>query len=104
MTSFFVTESGHRSDTGSGGYWQIQLDRDLVDTIAAIYPEWVSVRGGTSSGTNAGALPTGHSMAEGTTPVVGASRATVSPPKAVVDSSPLANTMEQNKQCKSIPK
>lgn len=88
MANLSFTESSHRGDTGSG-YWQIQLDRDLVDTIAAIYPEWV--KGGTA-----------NSMAEGGPPCAGKPRAATSPPKAVVDSSPLANTMEQNKQCKCI--
>ncbi|KAF7264991.1 hypothetical protein GWI33_021778, partial [Rhynchophorus ferrugineus] len=45
--------SSHRSDPGSG-YWQLQLDRDLFDTISAIYPEWFKgnmAEGGTNGGT-----------------------------------------------------
>lgn len=71
-------ESSHRSESGSG-YWQLQLDRDLIETISAIYPEWFK-----------------NNMAEGGTPT--ASRE--SPPKAVVDTSPLLNSLEQNKECK----
>lgn len=73
----FVSESTHRSDAGSG-YWHIELDRDLVDTISAIYPEWFK----------------NNKMADGGTP----SAPRVSPPKAVVDTSPLL--LEQNKECK----
>lgn len=78
MVCFLFAESGHRSESGSG-YWQLQLDRDLVDTISAIYPEWFK-----------------NNMAEGG----GSSPSTqrVSPPKAVVDTSPLL--LEQNKECK----
>lgn len=76
------SESSHRSDSGSG-YWQLQLDRDLVDTIAAIYPEWFK--------TNA--------MADGGSPPT---TSRDSPPKAVVDTTPLLNTLEQNKECKCL--
>lgn len=89
MQNEFFSESGHRSDTGSG-YWQIQLDRDLVDTIAAIYPEWVKH----------GSMAEGGGTPNAATAAAAAGRTTASPPKAVVDTSPLANTMEQNKQCK----
>nr|XP_022901975.1 MKL/myocardin-like protein 2 isoform X2 [Onthophagus taurus] len=71
-------ESSHRSDSGSG-YWQLQLDRDLVETISAIYPEWFK-----SNMAEGG----GH---QGSTP-------RASPPKAVVDTSPLLNSLEQNKE------
>ncbi|KAJ8924643.1 hypothetical protein NQ315_000794 [Exocentrus adspersus] len=68
-------ESSHRSDSGSG-YWQLQLDRDLVDTISSIYPEWFK-----------------NTMAEG-----GGSPSAPreSPPKAVIDTSPIV--MDQNKE------
>lgn len=68
-------KSSHRSDSGSG-YWQLQLDRDLVDTISSIYPEWFK-----------------NSMAEG-----GGSPSAPreSPPKAVIDTSPIV--MDQNKE------
>ncbi|KAL3275862.1 hypothetical protein HHI36_020602 [Cryptolaemus montrouzieri] len=68
-------ESNHPSETGCG-YWQLQLDRDLVDTISAIYPEWFR-----------------HNMAEG-----GGSSQTPreNSPKAVVDTSPLH--IDQNKE------
>ncbi|KAJ8975571.1 hypothetical protein NQ317_016982, partial [Molorchus minor] len=71
-----VSESNHRSDSGSG-YWQLQLDRDLVDTISAIYPEWFK-----------------NNMAEGGGPP---STPRESPPKAVIDTSPIM--MDQNKEC-----
>ncbi|XP_045465100.1 myocardin-related transcription factor B isoform X2 [Harmonia axyridis] len=70
-----LDESNHRTDT-SCGYWQLQLDRDLVDTISAIYPEWFK-----------------HNMAEGG----GSSQPTrESSPKAVIDTSPLL--INQNKE------
>jgi len=40
---FFVSESGHRLDSGNL-FWRIHLDQDLLDTIIAIYPEWFKVR------------------------------------------------------------
>ncbi|XP_973061.2 myocardin-related transcription factor B isoform X1 [Tribolium castaneum] len=67
-------ESNHRSEPGSG-FWQLQLDRDLVDTISAIYPEWFQ-----------------NNMAEGGSP----STPRESPPKAVIDTSPLH--IDQNKE------
>ncbi|CAH1366864.1 unnamed protein product [Tenebrio molitor] len=67
-------ESNHRSESGSG-FWQLQLDRDLVDTISAIYPEWFQ-----------------NNMAEGGSP----STPRESPPKAVIDTSPLH--IDQNKE------
>ncbi|KAF5289176.1 hypothetical protein FQR65_LT02066 [Abscondita terminalis] len=70
-------ESSHQSDSGSG-YWQLELDRDLVDTIAAIYPEWFK----------------NNTMAEGGP----AATSRDSPPKAIVDTTPLLNTLEQNKE------
>lgn len=75
---FFFSESNHRSDSESG-YWQLQLDRDLIDTISAIYPEWFK-----------------NNMAEGggSPPEI----ARESPPKAVIDTSPII--MDQNKECK----
>ncbi|KAF2899398.1 hypothetical protein ILUMI_06777 [Ignelater luminosus] len=73
-----TTKSSHRSDSGSG-YWQLQLDRDLVDTIAAIYPEW---------------FKNNNTMAEGGPPATSRD----SPPKAVVDTTPLLNSLEQNKE------
>ncbi|XP_057657646.1 myocardin-related transcription factor B-like isoform X1 [Diorhabda carinulata] len=68
-------ESSHISDSGSG-YWQLQLDRDLVDTISAIYPEWFR-----------------NNMAEG-----GGSPTSPreSPPKAIIDTSPIV--IDQNKE------
>lgn len=77
----FILESSHRSDSGSG-YWQLQLDRDLVDTISSIYPEWFK-----------------SNMAEG-----GGSPSAPreSPPKAVIDTSPIL--MDQNKECKGSSK
>ncbi|KAG5868573.1 hypothetical protein JTB14_007679 [Gonioctena quinquepunctata] len=69
-------KSSHRSDTGSG-YWQLQLDRDLVDTISSIYPEWFR-----------------NNMAEGGGPPSSPNR--TSPPKAVVDTSPIM--IDQNKE------
>lgn len=76
---FSIVESSHRSESGSG-YWQLQLDRDLIETISAIYPEWFK-----------------NNMAEGGPPTTPRE----SPPKAVVDTSPLLNSLEQNKECKS---
>jgi hypothetical protein len=70
------SKSNHRSESGSG-FWQLQLDRDLVDTISAIYPEWFQ-----------------NNMAEGGSP----STPRESPPKAVIDTSPLH--IDQNKECK----
>ncbi|GJQ84198.1 hypothetical protein Trydic_g2870 [Trypoxylus dichotomus] len=68
-------QSGDRNESG---YWQVPLDRDLVETISAILPEWLK-----------------NNMAEGghkpSTP-------RASPPKAIVDSSPLLNSLEQNKE------
>lgn len=83
--SFFLlyTESSHRSESGSG-YWQLQLDDDLVDTISAIYPEWFKnnmAEGGGGGGINGGPNATQRA----------------SPPKAIVDTSPLL--LEQNKEC-----
>ncbi|CAG9862072.1 unnamed protein product [Phyllotreta striolata] len=68
-------ESSHLGDSGSG-YWQLQLDRDLVDTISAIYPEWFK-----------------DNMAEG-----GGSPTSPreSPPKAIIDTSPIM--IDQNKE------
>ncbi|KAB0795895.1 hypothetical protein PPYR_09956 [Photinus pyralis] len=70
-------KSSHQSDSGSG-YWQLELDRDLVDTIAAIYPEWFK----------------NNTMAEGGSGATSRD----SPPKAIVDTTPLLNTLEQNKE------
>lgn len=81
-----ISESNHRSEPGSG-YWQLQLDRDLVDTISAIYPEWFKDNmsdGGASGGGAAGGRPP--------------SPLRESPPKAVIDTSPIH--MDQNKECK----
>lgn len=74
---FVEAKSSHQSDSGSG-YWQLELDRDLVDTIAAIYPEWFK----------------NNTMAEGGP----ATTSRDSPPKAIVDTTPLLNTLEQNKE------
>lgn len=76
--SFCFTESGHRSDSGSG-YWQLQLDKDLIETISSIYPEWFK-----------------NNMAEGSALPHDTQRA--SPPKAVIDTSPII--IDQNKECK----
>ncbi|KAK5642924.1 hypothetical protein RI129_009091 [Pyrocoelia pectoralis] len=70
-------KSSHQSDSGSG-YWQLELDRDLVDTIAAIYPEWFK----------------NNTMAESGPAITSRD----SPPKAIVDTTPLLNTLEQNKE------
>lgn len=127
---FFFSESGHRND--SAGYWQIQLDRDLVDTIAAIYPEWVKSQNQQSLVNQSQSVvisQTNHinqsssrgNMAESvgppnsggtsrinnnsqTSPAQQVSsqnqlRTSQSPPKAIVDTSPISNAMEQNKQC-----
>ncbi|XP_019767010.2 myocardin-related transcription factor B isoform X1 [Dendroctonus ponderosae] len=77
-------ESSHRSEPGSG-YWQLQLDRDLVDTISAIYPEWFKdkMAEGGSSGLGAGGGRPPSPFRE-------------SPPKAVIDTSPIL--MDQNKE------
>nr|CAI5837650.1 unnamed protein product [Callosobruchus analis] len=60
---FSVLESNHLGDSGSGGgggegggYWQLHLDRDLIDTISAIYPEWF--KGGTNMAEGGGAHKT----------------------------------------------
>lgn len=86
-----VTESSHRSDQSSG-YWQLQLDRDLFDTISAIYPEWF--RGGGDMTDSGGGVGGGGG---GTT---GGSRTgspfRESPPKAIIDTSPIL--MDQNKE------
>ncbi|XP_044752412.1 myocardin-related transcription factor B isoform X4 [Coccinella septempunctata] len=69
-------EESNDPSENSCGYWQLQLDRDLVDTISAIYPEWFK-----------------HNMAEGG----GSSQAQrESSPKAVIDTSPLH--INQNKE------
>lgn len=79
---FYFIESNHRSDSSSG-FWQLQLDRDLVDTIAAIYPEW---------------FKNNHTMADSDPSITSRE----SPPKAIVDTTPLLNSLEQNKECKYI--
>ncbi|XP_066254471.1 myocardin-related transcription factor A isoform X1 [Euwallacea similis] len=77
-------ESSHRSDPGSG-YWQLQLDRDLVDTISAIYPEWFKDNMAEGGGNGGGANGSRS-----------ASPFRESPPKAIIDSSPIH--MDQNKE------
>ncbi|CAH1132534.1 unnamed protein product [Ceutorhynchus assimilis] len=77
-------ESSHRSEPGSG-FWQLQLDRDLVDTISAIYPEWFKDNM-TDKGGNGGAAAIGRHQ----------SPFRESPPKAIIDTSPIH--MDQNKE------
>lgn len=80
------TESSHRSESGSG-FWQLQLDRDLVDTISAIYPEWFHQHNMAEGGGGGGSSPSSTTPRE-------------SPPKAVIDTSPLH--IDQNKECKNL--
>ncbi|CAG9822321.1 unnamed protein product [Phaedon cochleariae] len=85
-------ESSHRNESGSG-YWQLQLDRDLVDTISSIYPEWFEADGmADGGGGGEGRSPPPPLLLP---PAAGGARE--SPPKAVVDSSPIV--IDQNKQC-----
>ncbi|KAK9709464.1 hypothetical protein QE152_g26614 [Popillia japonica] len=77
-----ANESGHLSESGSS-YWQIQLDRDLVETISAILPEWLKTN-----------MADGGQQPQQQPP----STPRASPPKAIVDTSPLLNSMEQNKE------
>ncbi|CAH1171225.1 unnamed protein product [Phaedon cochleariae] len=84
-------ESSHRNESGSG-YWQLQLDRDLVDTISSIYPEWFEADGmADGGGGGEGRSPPPPLLLP---PAAGGARE--SPPKAVVDSSPIV--IDQNKQ------
>ncbi|CAH0547103.1 unnamed protein product [Brassicogethes aeneus] len=77
-------ESNHRSEPGSG-YWELQLDRDLVDTISAIYPEWFKTM-----------AEGNRKMPEKKSKGVSSSLLRESPPKAVIDTSPIH--MDQNKE------
>lgn len=94
MFLWFADPNGSRSESTHS--WSLQLDQDLLDTIAAIYPEWFK-----------GYVDNRAAMSEGpqppTSPAPNPSPAVAPKPKpshAEVDASPLNTTMDKNKECK----
>ncbi|CAB3371555.1 Hypothetical predicted protein [Cloeon dipterum] len=80
----------HCQEYGGAGpvYWRIQLDKDLLETILSIYPEWFKE-------CNLDLLKMAESGQASEADSEGTPK---SPPKAEVDESPLQKCMDKNKE------